>query len=93
MARKGGKVLLFGGCKPNTTFTVSTELMHYGNLTLKGVFHTTQLHVEKAFNMICRGVISPKVFVTGRYSLEKVVGAIEAHARREGIKNEVVAWA
>ncbi len=93
MARKGGKVLLFGGCKPGTSITISTELMHYSQLTLKGVFHTTPLHVQMAFDMLVRGVITPEVFVTGHYPLDKVVDAIEAHYRQEGIKNALNPWA
>lgn len=92
MARRGGKVLLFGGCKSGTTFTVSTELMHYSQLTLKGVFHTTPLHVQKAFDLLCRGVITPEVFVTGKYPLADVVKAIEDHAAQKGIKNQIVTW-
>ncbi len=90
MARRGGKVLLFGGSKPGTTFTVSTELMHYSQLTLKGVFHTTPLHVSKAFDLLCRNVINAETFVTGRYALADIVQAIEAHGRQDGIKNEIV---
>jgi L-iditol 2-dehydrogenase len=90
MARRGGRVLLFGGSRPGTTFTVSTELMHYSQLTLKGVFHTTPLHVSKAFDLLCRKVIDAQTFVTGRYALTDIVEAIEAHGRQDGIKNEVV---
>jgi L-iditol 2-dehydrogenase len=86
-------VLLFGGCKAGTTFTVSTELMHYGQLTLKGIFHTTPLHVQKAFDMLCRGVIDSKTFVTGKYPLDKVVQAIEDHAAQKGIKSLIDTWA
>jgi L-iditol 2-dehydrogenase len=92
MARKGGTVVLFGGCKPNTSITIDTEFMHYSQVTLKGVFHTTQRHVSMAFDMICRGVITPEVFVTERYPLDQVVEAIEAHASQKGIKNEIVCW-
>jgi L-iditol 2-dehydrogenase len=93
MARRGGKVLLFGGCKAGTTFTVATELMHYSQLTLKGVFHTTPLHVQMAFDMICRGVISSREFVTAKYPLANVVQAIEDHAAQKGIKNLIDTWA
>ncbi|HHW17295.1 MAG TPA: zinc-binding dehydrogenase [Firmicutes bacterium] len=92
MARKGGTVVLFGGCKSGTTITLDTELLHYSQLTIKGVFHTTQRHVSMAFDMICRKVITPDIFVTGRYPLDRVVDAIQAHARQEGIKNEIVCW-
>ena len=90
MARKGGRVLLFGGCKPDTTITLDTELMHYSQLSLKGVFHTTPRHVQMAFDMICRHVITPEVFVTGHFPLANVVEAIESHSRQEGIKNEII---
>ncbi len=92
MARKGGKVLLFGGCKPNTTFTVDTELMHYSQLTVKGVFHTTPLHVSRAFDLICRRAITPEIFITGQFPLSETVAAIEGHARQEGIKNQILMW-
>ncbi len=90
MARKGGRVVLFGGCKRGTSVDVDTELLHYSQLTLMGIFHTTARHVEMAYEMICREVITPEVFVTGQYSLDEVVQAIESHARQEGIKNEIV---
>jgi len=92
MARKGGTVVLFGGCKSGTTVTIDTELLHYSQLTIKGVFHTTQRHVSMAFDMLCRKVITPDIFVTGRYPLDRVVDAIKAHAAQEGIKNEIVCW-
>ncbi|NPV70090.1 MAG: zinc-binding dehydrogenase [Firmicutes bacterium] len=92
MARKGGTVVLFGGCKSGTTITLSTELMHYSQLTLKGLFHTTPRHVSMAFDMICRGVITAEDFVTGAYSLDDVVEAVEDHAKGTGVKNEIICW-
>ena len=92
MARKGGTIVLFGGCKAGTSITIGTELLHYSQLTIKGVFHTTPKHVSMAFDMICRKVITPEVFVTGSYTLDNVVEAIESHARQEGIKNKIVCW-
>ena len=45
-------MVLFGGCKRGTLVDVDTELLHYSQLTLKGIFHTTARHVEMAYEMI-----------------------------------------
>lgn len=54
-ARPGGTVNLFGGCPRDTTITVSTEQLHYSELTLKGVFHSTPRHVRDALAMLAQG--------------------------------------
>ncbi|WOB44151.1 alcohol dehydrogenase catalytic domain-containing protein [Thermoleptolyngbya oregonensis NK1-22] len=53
--RPGGTVNLFGGCPRDTTITVSTEPLHYSELTLKGVFHSTPRHVRDALAMLAAG--------------------------------------
>ena len=37
--RPGGLVNLFGGCAPGTSIPLDTHLVHYSELTLKGVYH------------------------------------------------------
>ncbi|GAB4135185.1 MAG: alcohol dehydrogenase catalytic domain-containing protein [Cyanobacteria bacterium J069] len=54
-ARPGATVNLFGGCPRNTSITVSTEQLHYSELTLKGVFHSTPRHVRDALAMLNQG--------------------------------------
>lgn len=90
MVRKGGTVEWFGGCKAGTTVTVDTKLMHYSQLTIKGVFHTTPLHVEKSFELIKNGEIRGDDFITREYPFEECMEAIDSHARQEAIKNVVV---
>ncbi|MDX2216105.1 MAG: alcohol dehydrogenase catalytic domain-containing protein [Oculatellaceae cyanobacterium bins.114] len=51
-ARPGATVNLFGGCPRDTTITVSTEQLHYSELTLKGVFHSTPHHVRDALALL-----------------------------------------
>ncbi len=50
--RPGATINLFGGCPKNTSITVSTEQLHYSELTLKGVFHNTPHHVRDALTFI-----------------------------------------
>lgn len=90
MARKAGKVLLFGGCKPGTSIQVPTELLHYSQLTLKGVFHTTPYHVKVAFGLITRDAINMDLLVTSKRPLDRIVEALKMHMRQEGIKTAVI---
>ncbi len=90
MVRKGGTVVWFGGCKGDTEVRVDTKLMHYSQLTLKGIFHTTPLHVEQAFNMLKDHMFPPEDFLTNEYDLDHAVDAIENHAAHKCIKNVIV---
>ncbi|MBX8937658.1 zinc-binding dehydrogenase [Enterococcus gilvus] len=90
MARKGGMVMEFGGCKPGTTITVDTKLLHYSQLTVKGVYHTTPKHVGMAFELIKRGEFPEDVLINDSYSLDHALDALLAHANGEVIKNEIV---
>jgi len=77
MVRKGGTVLEFGGCPPETEIRVGTELLHYGEVTVMGAFHTTPTHFKKALNLITSGVLNVKPLVTRRMPLEKIREAFE----------------
>jgi len=77
MARKGGTVLEFGGCPPNTEIRVSTEMLHYGDLTVIGAFHTTPTYFKKALNLISSGAINVKPLITQRMPLTKIREAFE----------------
>jgi len=77
MVRKGGTVLEFGGCPPGTEITVSTELLHYGEVTLLGTFHTTPAHFKKALNLIASGTVKVKPLITRHMKLDDVKDALE----------------
>lgn len=51
-ARPGATVNLFGGCPRDTRISVSTEQLHYSELTLKGVFHSTPEYVRSALDLL-----------------------------------------
>ncbi|MBX5327326.1 MAG: zinc-dependent alcohol dehydrogenase [Candidatus Bathyarchaeia archaeon] len=77
MARKGGTVLEFGGCPPNTEIRVGTEMLHYGDLTVVGAFHTTPTHFKRALNLIASATIDVKPLITQKMPLEKIKEAFE----------------
>ncbi|MCS7124957.1 MAG: zinc-binding dehydrogenase [Candidatus Bathyarchaeota archaeon] len=86
LVRKGGKVLEFGGCPPGTEIHVSTELLHYDEVTVMGTFHATPLHFRKALNLIASKTINVAPLVTRKMPLEKIKEAFEILATS---KNEV----
>jgi len=89
MVRRGGTVMEFGGCKGGTTITIDTGLLHYDQITVKGIFHTTPRLVEQAFYLIKRGYIRDDMFIGGLYSLDHCIEALESHGRGKVIKNEI----
>lgn len=50
--RPGATINLFGGCPRDTSITVNTDLLHYSELTLKGVFHNTPTFVRESLALL-----------------------------------------
>lgn len=50
--RRGGRVVLFGGCPPGTSLTVDTRRMHYDGLTLLAPFHYRPRDVRRSFELL-----------------------------------------
>ncbi|PAX60522.1 zinc-dependent alcohol dehydrogenase [Brunnivagina elsteri] len=62
--RPGATVNLFGGCPKNTTINLNTELLHYSELTLKGVFHNTPYFVRQALQLIASRQIAFELLIS-----------------------------
>lgn len=90
MVRKGGTVLLFGGTKIGSIFQVDANLLHYSQLTLKCVFHTTPRYVHEAFDLLKMHVIDENIFIQNEYDIEHLEEAIIEHGNHEVIKNCIV---
>ncbi|MBR2577490.1 MAG: alcohol dehydrogenase catalytic domain-containing protein [Erysipelotrichaceae bacterium] len=90
MARPGGEVLFFGGTKKGLDVPVDTTLVHYSQLTMKGVFHTTPAHVNAAFEMLKMNAITAEDFVQNEYDIEHTEDAIIEHSQGKVIKNCIV---
>jgi len=89
MARKGGTVNLFGGCASGTTITIDTQLLHYSELTIKGIYHHTPYYVRKAFKLIEKGLFDTSKFITSDMPLERLVDALELMGQQKGIKYNI----
>jgi L-iditol 2-dehydrogenase len=86
MVRKGGTATLFGGCEKNTHITVDTSLLHYSELTLKGIFHHTPHYIQTALNLLSWGKIDTSVFITRKMPLEQIDDALQKVLHQQGVK-------
>lgn len=64
LVRRGGIVNFFGGCPNDSRINLDASLLHYSEITCKASFHHTPAHIWKALDVVSRGVISARDFVT-----------------------------
>jgi len=70
--RRGGRVVLFGGCAPGTTLTVDTRRMHYDNLTLLAPFHFRPRDVKNAFQILAARRLGASTVINARRNLDQL---------------------
>ncbi len=90
MTRKGGTVIQFSGLPGGTQVPFDAAHLHYGEITMKGVFHTTPHKVEVAAQMLGNGSVNVKPLLDGEVPLSKVEDALMRMQRSEVIKLAVV---
>jgi L-iditol 2-dehydrogenase len=90
MVRGGGRVLFFGGCKQGEKIELDTELVHYSQIMMKGVFHHTPAHVKKAYDLIINKKLNLSRLISERLPLDKISQALDKIIKGEGIKIAVI---
>jgi L-iditol 2-dehydrogenase len=86
LVRKGGTVLLFGGCASGTKVEFNADKIHYGELHVQGAFHHTPAAVERAFNLIISGRVAIKPIVSHQLPLEKAEEALQLMGAGKALK-------
>jgi len=86
LVRKGGTILLFGGCASGTKVDFNADKIHYGELQLQGAFHHTPAAVERAFNLIISGRVAIKPVVSHQMPLEKAEEALQLMGAGKALK-------
>ncbi|MHA1862681.1 MAG: zinc-binding dehydrogenase [Candidatus Thorarchaeota archaeon] len=86
MTRDAGTTVLFGGAASGTKFEVDTARFHYGQLTLKGVFHLKPRHVEQALQLIIAGDVDPNLLISHKMPLKDINKALEMMSKGESMK-------
>jgi L-iditol 2-dehydrogenase len=84
--RRGGSVVLFGGCPAGTSVTYDTHRLHYDEITVSGSFHYTPSDVRLARQILAEKKIDASSLISGSFPLEGLVEALDRLERGEGIK-------
>ncbi|MCZ6601432.1 MAG: zinc-binding dehydrogenase, partial [Planctomycetota bacterium] len=86
MVRKGGKVLLFGGCAADSEVTFGTEKIHYGEVTILGSFHFTPKDVRESLELLLRGDVKGAPLITAVIRLEDVEAGLQSMMNSDCLK-------
>jgi L-iditol 2-dehydrogenase len=90
-ARRGGTVVLFGGCAPGTSVTLDTYRMHYDGVRVASPFHFRPRDVAEAFRLLgTRRDISWAKLVTSHAGLDDVPRVFERLGDGSEIKCAIV---
>lgn len=90
MTRDAGTTVLFGGAASGTKFEIDTARFHYGQLTIKGVFHLTPKHVEQALKLIIAGDIDPDILISHEMPLEQIKDALDLMSSGKSMKIAII---
>ena len=90
LVRRGGTVVLFGGCLPGTQFRLDTQQLHYDQLNLVSPFHFTPRAVRRARELLISDGFLGHTLISGEYALSELPAALAAHQRGDGIKFAVI---
>ena len=77
--RPGGLVNLFGGCAPGTSIPLDTHLVHYSELTLKGVYHHRPETFRRAIALLADPSFRADLLISGMRPIGGVVEALRKH--------------
>jgi L-iditol 2-dehydrogenase len=88
--RCGGTVVLFGGCPPASVVPLDAHRVHYGELTVKGVYHHRPKTVVSALGRLAEAPPSLVGLIEEEYPLEHVETALRRMASREILKAAVL---
>ncbi len=85
-ARPGGLVNLFGGCAPGTTVELDTHLLHYSELTIKGVYHHRPATFKRALALLASGTFDVSPLLSTERPLEELDAALRSMMAKEALK-------
>lgn len=84
--RRGGTVVLFGGCPEGESVTYDTHRLHYDELSILGSFHFTPQDVRNAYHVIIEKNVDLYSLISGEFPLEEIEKAFTLLREGKGIK-------
>ncbi len=88
--RRGGTVVLFGGCPSGTSVTFDTGRLHYDQITLMSPFHFTPRDVRKAQRMLSERRIDGRPLISGTYTFPDLDQVLTLLQQGQGIKYALI---
>ncbi len=85
-ARRGGTVVLFGGCASGTSVSFDTRRLHYDQITLLSPFHFGTEAVQTARQWLLSPTMNLEPLISGHRTLEEGVQTFEDLKAGRGIK-------
>jgi len=90
LARRGGQVVLFGGCPTDSVVRFDSHRLHYDEVAVTSPFHLTPRDVRASYELLSSGAFSSAALVAAEYPLERLAEALERQRRGEGPKFAIV---
>ncbi len=84
--RPGGLALLFGGCAPGTHVELDTHLVHYSEITVKGVYHHRPATMRRALEMLSDATFEANLLLSDVRPIEEVEQALRAMMHKQALK-------
>jgi L-iditol 2-dehydrogenase len=84
--RPGGLVNLFGGCAPGTSIELDTHLVHYSELTVKGVYHHRPDTVRRALQFLADPAFKADLLLSAEMSIDDTEAALRAMIAKDALK-------
>lgn len=90
LARRGGQVVLFGGCPTGTHARFDTARLHYDQVSVVSPFHFTPRDVRRSYDLLSGGDLGGRALIAGEYPLEGLAEALSRHQRGDGAKFAII---
>lgn len=86
MTAARGRISLFGGLPGGSTITVESNIIHYKEISVYGVFASTPEQYRRALALLACGKIKGGDLITHKFPLEKIQEALEMAKSGKGLK-------
>ena len=84
--RPGGLVNLFGGCAPGTSIPLDTHLIHYSEITVKGVYHHRPATFARALDLLADPAFKVDVLLSDVRPIGETEAALRAMMDKRALK-------
>ncbi len=86
IVRRRGYVNLFGGLKNQPKLCIDSNLIHYKECFLMGSHGSVPRQHRIAVDLIAKGAVQAKKYISATFPLEKIKEAFAYHESRQGLK-------